>query len=88
MIGGDGRVVSIESHICVYHNLGWFGMGHRRGHYKVNYKYAPFTMELSNFILEGCVADPIEQEHEHEKKIHCAEERKSPALLLAELFNG
>lgn len=55
------------------------------GRYKVNYKYAPFTMELSNLILEGCAVDPIEQEQEKEKKIHCVEERKSQTLLLSEL---
>lgn len=38
------------------------------GRYKVNYKYAPFTMELSNLILEGCAVDPIEQESEERER--------------------
>eukprot|EP01018_Ginkgo_biloba_P005476 Gb_05390 [translate_table: standard] len=31
------------------------------GRYKVNYKYAPYEVALSNLILEGCAVDPIEQ---------------------------
>lgn len=31
------------------------------GRYKVNYKYAPFVVSLSNLFLEGCSVDPLEQ---------------------------
>nr|GEY91958.1 probable xyloglucan endotransglucosylase/hydrolase protein 28 [Tanacetum cinerariifolium] len=30
------------------------------GKYKVNYKYAPYIAEFSNFVLHGCTVDPIE----------------------------
>ncbi|KAL5080507.1 hypothetical protein RYX36_008928 [Vicia faba] len=30
------------------------------GKYKVNYKYAPYIVEFSDFVLHGCAIDPIE----------------------------
>lgn len=33
------------------------------GRYRVNYKYSPFVVSLSNLVLEGCAVDPLEQFH-------------------------
>uniref|UniRef100_A0A0D6QYJ5 Xyloglucan endotransglucosylase/hydrolase n=1 Tax=Araucaria cunninghamii TaxID=56994 RepID=A0A0D6QYJ5_ARACU len=45
------------------------------GRYKVNYKYGPFAMELTNLCLHGCAVDPTMIEHgSSDAHSHCGEE--------------
>nr|GLL32838.1 probable xyloglucan endotransglucosylase/hydrolase protein 27 [Ipomoea trifida] len=56
-MGGDFPSKPMSLYATIWDGSGWATAG---GKYKVNYKYAPFVTELSEFVLHGCAVDPIE----------------------------
>ncbi|XP_051148910.1 probable xyloglucan endotransglucosylase/hydrolase protein 27 [Andrographis paniculata] len=56
-MGGDFPSKPMSLYATIWDGSGWATNG---GKYKVNYKYAPYIAEFSNFILHGCAVDPIE----------------------------
>lgn len=56
-MGGDFPSKPMSLYATIWDGSGWATNG---GKYKVNYKYAPYVAEFSDFILHGCAVDPIE----------------------------
>ncbi|CAH9092310.1 unnamed protein product [Cuscuta europaea] len=56
-MGGDFPSKPMSIYATIWDGSSWATSG---GKFKVNYKYAPYTAELSNFVLHGCAVDPIE----------------------------
>ncbi|KAJ0094346.1 hypothetical protein Patl1_15644 [Pistacia atlantica] len=57
-MGGDFPSKPMSLYATIWDGSDWATNG---GKYRVNYKYAPYITEFSNFILHGCAVDPIEQ---------------------------
>lgn len=57
-MGGDFPSKPMSLYATIWDASDWATNG---GKYRVNYKYAPYVTEFSNFILHGCAVDPIEQ---------------------------
>ncbi|KAI3796280.1 hypothetical protein L1987_38947 [Smallanthus sonchifolius] len=56
-MGGDFPSKPMTLYATIWDASEWATNG---GKYKVNYKYAPYIAEFSNFVLHGCTVDPIE----------------------------
>lgn len=56
-MGGDFPSKPMSLIATIWDGSNWATNG---GKYKVNYKYAPYIAEFSDFILHGCAVDPIE----------------------------
>lgn len=56
-MGGDFPAKPMSLYATIWDASSWATNG---GRYRVNYKYAPFIAEFSDFILHGCAIDPIE----------------------------
>ncbi|KAI3729726.1 hypothetical protein L6452_18390 [Arctium lappa] len=56
-MGGDFPSKPMTLYATIWDASGWATNG---GKYKVNYKYAPYIAEFSDFVLHGCTVDPIE----------------------------
>lgn len=57
-MGGDFPSKPMSLYATIWDGSDWATNG---GKYRVNYKYAPFITEFSDFILHGCAVDPIQQ---------------------------
>ncbi|KAK3222094.1 hypothetical protein Dsin_009119 [Dipteronia sinensis] len=57
-MGGDFPSKPMSLYATIWDGSDWATGG---GKYRVNYKYAPYVTEFSDFILHGCAVDPIEQ---------------------------
>ncbi|TXG57119.1 hypothetical protein EZV62_018432 [Acer yangbiense] len=57
-MGGDFPSKPMSLYATIWDGSDWATNG---GKYRVNYKYAPYVTEFSDFILHGCAVDPIEQ---------------------------
>lgn len=57
-IGAHYPAKPMSVYATVWDGSDWATLG---GRYRVNYKYSPFVVTLSNLILEGCSVDPLEQ---------------------------
>lgn len=57
-MGGDFPSKPMTLYATIWDGSTWATNG---GKYKVNYKYAPYIAEFSDFILHGCTVDPTEQ---------------------------
>ncbi|KAL3635912.1 putative xyloglucan endotransglucosylase/hydrolase protein 27 [Castilleja foliolosa] len=57
-MGGDFPSKPMSMYATIWDGSTWATNG---GKYKVNYKYAPYIAEYSDFILHGCAIDPIDQ---------------------------
>ncbi|KAF5779688.1 putative xyloglucan:xyloglucosyl transferase [Helianthus annuus] len=55
-MGGDYPSKPMTLYATIWDASEWATNG---GKYKVNYKYAPYIAEFSNFVLHGCTADPL-----------------------------
>nr|XP_043626347.1 probable xyloglucan endotransglucosylase/hydrolase protein 28 [Erigeron canadensis] len=56
-MGGDFPSKPMTLYATIWDASEWATNG---GKYKVNYKYAPYIAQFSNFVLHGCMVDPIE----------------------------
>ncbi|KAL4351232.1 hypothetical protein GQ457_06G000380 [Hibiscus cannabinus] len=56
-MGGGFPSKPMSLYATIWDGSDWATNG---GKYRVNYKYAPFIAEFSDFILHGCAVDPIE----------------------------
>ncbi|WCJ33670.1 xyloglucan endotransglucosylase/hydrolase 28 [Euphorbia peplus] len=56
-MGGDFPSKPMSLYATIWDGSDWATNG---GKYRVNYKYAPYVTEFSNFVLHGCAVDPIE----------------------------
>ncbi|KAF7132160.1 hypothetical protein RHSIM_Rhsim09G0086400 [Rhododendron simsii] len=56
-MGGDFPSKPMTLYATIWDGSDWATNG---GRYRVNYKYAPYIAEFSNFVLHGCAANPIE----------------------------
>ncbi|KAJ0490504.1 putative xyloglucan:xyloglucosyl transferase [Helianthus annuus] len=56
-MGGDFPSKPMTLYATIWDASEWATNG---GKYKVNYKYAPYVAEFSNFVLHGCTVDPID----------------------------
>lgn len=56
-MGGDFPSKPMTLYATIWDGSDWATNG---GRYKVNYKYAPYIAEFSNFVLHGCAVDPVE----------------------------
>ncbi|KAI3731676.1 hypothetical protein L1987_62865 [Smallanthus sonchifolius] len=56
-MGGDFPSKPMTLYATIWDASKWATNG---GKYKVNYKYAPYIAEFSNFVLHGCAVDPID----------------------------
>ncbi|XP_017973152.1 PREDICTED: probable xyloglucan endotransglucosylase/hydrolase protein 30 [Theobroma cacao] len=57
-MGGDYPSKPMSLYATIWDASSWATSG---GKYKVNYKYAPFTSEFKELVLEGCPTDPIQE---------------------------
>ncbi|KAJ6324181.1 hypothetical protein OIU76_011476 [Salix suchowensis] len=57
-MGGDFPSKPMSLYATIWDGSDWATNG---GKYRVNYKYAPYVAEFSDFVLHGCAVDPIEQ---------------------------
>ncbi|KAG9142245.1 hypothetical protein Leryth_007678 [Lithospermum erythrorhizon] len=57
-MGGDFPSKPMSLYATIWDGSDWATNG---GRYRVNYKYAPYIAEFSDFVLHGCAVDPIEQ---------------------------
>lgn len=57
-MGSDYPAKPMQLYATIWDASSWATSG---GRYKVNYKYSPFVSEFTDFVLEGCPVDPIEQ---------------------------
>lgn len=55
---GDFPSKPMSLYATIWDGSNWATNG---GKYKVNYKFAPYIAEFSDFVLHGCAVDPIEQ---------------------------
>lgn len=56
-MGGDFPSKPMTLYATIWDASDWATNG---GKYRVNYKYAPYVADFSDFILHGCAVDPIE----------------------------
>lgn len=56
-MGGDFPSKPMTLYATIWDGSDWATNG---GRYRVNYKYAPYIAEFSNFVLHGCAVDPVE----------------------------
>ncbi|CAJ2674286.1 probable xyloglucan endotransglucosylase/hydrolase protein 28 [Trifolium pratense] len=56
-MGGDFPSKAMTLYSTIWDASNWATNG---GKYKVNYKYAPYVAEFSDFVLHGCAVDPID----------------------------
>ncbi|CAN4089565.1 unnamed protein product [Withania somnifera] len=56
-MGGDFPSKPMSLIATIWDGSNWATNG---GKYKVNYRYAPYIAEFSDFILHGCAVDPLE----------------------------
>ncbi|KAG2707610.1 hypothetical protein I3843_05G142700 [Carya illinoinensis] len=56
-MGGDFPSKPMTLYATIWDGSDWATNG---GKYRVNYKYAPYMAEFSDFVLHGCAVDPIE----------------------------
>ncbi|CAL1408061.1 unnamed protein product [Linum trigynum] len=56
-MGGDFPSKPMSLYATIWDGSDWATNG---GKYRVNYNYAPYTTEFSDFALHGCAADPTE----------------------------
>uniref|UniRef100_A0A0C9RPN3 Xyloglucan endotransglucosylase/hydrolase n=1 Tax=Wollemia nobilis TaxID=56998 RepID=A0A0C9RPN3_9CONI len=73
-MGGQYPSKPMSVYATIWDGSEWATAG---GRYKVNYKYGPFPMELSNLRLHGCAVDPTMIKHglsSDSSHSHCAEE--------------
>ncbi|XP_074582984.1 putative xyloglucan endotransglucosylase/hydrolase protein 30 [Curcuma longa] len=56
-MGGDYPSKPMSVYATIWDGSTW---ATANGKYKVNYKYAPFAADLSDFVLRGCRVDPIQ----------------------------
>lgn len=56
-MGGDFPSKPMSMYATIWDGSDWATNG---GKYKVNYNYAPFVAEFSEFVLHGCAIDPID----------------------------
>ncbi|XP_057777662.1 probable xyloglucan endotransglucosylase/hydrolase protein 28 [Salvia miltiorrhiza] len=56
-MGGDFPSKPMSLYATIWDGSDWATNG---GKYRVNYKYAPYIAEFSDFVLHGCAIDPIE----------------------------
>ncbi|XP_076890030.1 putative xyloglucan endotransglucosylase/hydrolase protein 28 [Bidens hawaiensis] len=56
-MGGDFPSKPMTLYATIWDASEWATNG---GKYKVNYKYAPYIAEFSNFVLHGCTVDPVD----------------------------
>lgn len=56
-MGGDFPSKPMTLYATIWDGSDWATNG---GKYRVNYKYAPYITEFSDFVLHGCAVDPIE----------------------------
>ncbi|XP_010527818.1 PREDICTED: probable xyloglucan endotransglucosylase/hydrolase protein 28 [Tarenaya hassleriana] len=57
-MGGDFPSKPMSLYSTIWDGSKWATDG---GKYGVNYKYAPYIAQFSEFVLHGCTVDPIEQ---------------------------
>ncbi|KAF5750074.1 xyloglucan endotransglucosylase/hydrolase protein 28 [Tripterygium wilfordii] len=57
-MGGDFPSKPMSLYATIWDGSNWATNG---GKYRVNYKYAPYVTEFSEFVLHGCAVDPVEQ---------------------------
>ncbi|KAK9118039.1 hypothetical protein Scep_016132 [Stephania cephalantha] len=58
IMGGDFPSKPMSLYATIWDASNWATNG---GKYRVNYKYAPYVAEFSDFVLRGCPVNPIEQ---------------------------
>ncbi|XP_042022015.1 probable xyloglucan endotransglucosylase/hydrolase protein 28 [Salvia splendens] len=56
-MGGDFPSKPMSLYATIWDGSDWATNG---GKYRVNYKYAPYIAEFSDFVLHGCAVDPTE----------------------------
>ncbi|KAL7000773.1 putative xyloglucan endotransglucosylase/hydrolase protein 27, partial [Sarracenia purpurea var. burkii] len=56
-MGGDFPSKPMSLYATIWDGSDWATNG---GRYRVNYKYAPYIAEFSDFVLHGCAVDPID----------------------------
>ncbi|KAJ9707288.1 hypothetical protein PVL29_002323 [Vitis rotundifolia] len=56
-MGGDYPSKPMSLYATIWDASNWATSG---GKYKVDYNYAPFVSEFSDFVLDGCPADPLQ----------------------------
>lgn len=56
-MGGDYPSKPMALYATIWDASNWATSG---GKYKVDYNYAPFVSEFSDFVLDGCPADPLQ----------------------------
>ncbi|KAL4586462.1 hypothetical protein LXL04_011098 [Taraxacum kok-saghyz] len=56
-MGGDFPSKPMTLYATIWDASQWATNG---GKYKVNYKYAPYVAEFSDFVLHGCTVDPVD----------------------------
>ncbi|CAN0877150.1 Probable xyloglucan endotransglucosylase/hydrolase protein 28 [Linum grandiflorum] len=56
-MGGDFPSKPMSLYATIWDGSDWATNG---GKYRVNYNYAPYTTEFSDFVLHGCSVDPTE----------------------------
>ncbi|CAN1297383.1 Probable xyloglucan endotransglucosylase/hydrolase protein 28 [Linum perenne] len=61
-MGGDFPSKPMSLYATIWDGSTWATNG---GKYKVNYNYAPYTSEFSDFVLHGCAVDPTEHTSSH-----------------------
>lgn len=57
-MGGDYPSKPMSIYATIWDGSTW---ATANGKYKVDYKYAPFSADLSDLVLHGCRGDPIQQ---------------------------
>ncbi|CAI9768477.1 unnamed protein product [Fraxinus pennsylvanica] len=57
-MGGDFPSKPMSLYATIWDGSGWATNG---GRYRVNYKYAPYIADFSDFVLHGCAVDPLDQ---------------------------
>ncbi|XP_057740421.1 probable xyloglucan endotransglucosylase/hydrolase protein 28 [Arachis stenosperma] len=57
-MGGDFPSKPMTLYATIWDASDWATDG---GKYRVNYKYAPYVAEFSNFVMHGCGVDPIDE---------------------------
>ncbi|CAN1138347.1 Probable xyloglucan endotransglucosylase/hydrolase protein 28 [Linum perenne] len=61
-MGGDFPSKPMSLYATIWDGSTWATNG---GKYKVNYNYAPYTSEFSDFVLHGCSVDPTDHTSSH-----------------------
>ncbi|KAL7606165.1 probable xyloglucan endotransglucosylase/hydrolase protein 28 [Lactuca sativa] len=71
-MGGDFPSKPMTLYATIWDASEWATNG---GKYKVNYKYAPYVAEFSDFVLHGCTVDPTEL-----SSINCEARKSSDSI--------